>query len=422
MNENNREHHVSAIPVEHPMGEFYLTALPAGLLVNCTFSDPVKDFEDGLLGLERRIDQKRVKEIGAYIQTYEAVFPGTIILAANWLQGNERLPEDDERAWRVEVRGEELADIIIPYDDVKVTAIVDGQHRVNGFRNIAMNPSAIKQEDVQRLMEMKLPCAVFFGLTPPQQATVFATINYNQKQVNKSLTYRLFGYNLQEEKSEHWTPEKLAVFLARKLNIDEDSPFKGHVKVAAIDGRLVSENRDTWVVSVATIVEGFLSLYSRNPKRDRDTMLLRRSSTRDDLKALEDDTPLRDDYIKGYDGLIYDCVKNYFNVVCKKLWCRPENGVLHKTAGVQALFSVLVRFVLSKRNAGDVREPVWEQMLEPLWRKNVAFTDPLLTETSARGRSRIVETILVALDSSRLNIVNIKDEKFFDFLKGIADR
>lgn len=313
---NNRNHYFRAIAVEHPLGEFYLTALPAKILADCAFSDPVKDTEDGLLGLERRVDRKRVDEIGNYIQTVESVFPGTVILAANWLPGNERVSEDDDGRWQVKVADDasnDLADIYIPCFDKKVVAIVDGQHRIGGFKNLfdRICHGEISVNDPQRFFEMKLPCAIFFGLTPPQQATVFATINYNQKQVNKSLTYRLFGYSLQEEKSAHWTPEKLAVFLTRKLNVDEDSPFRGHIKVAAVDGRLVSETGDEWVVSVATIVEGFLSLYSQYPKRDRDTMLLRHFSTRKDLQSVADNTPLRNDYINGYDGLIYDCVRNY---------------------------------------------------------------------------------------------------------------
>ncbi|MBR0324911.1 MAG: hypothetical protein IIX11_02130, partial [Selenomonadales bacterium] len=39
----------------------------------------------------------------------------------------------------------------------------------------------------------------------------------NQKRVDKSLTLELFGYDLDNEPSNTWSPEKLAVFLTRSF-------------------------------------------------------------------------------------------------------------------------------------------------------------------------------------------------------------
>ena len=46
---------------------------------------------------------------------------------------------------------------------------------------------------------MELLCAIFVDLPKPFQAQLFATINSTQKPVNKSLTYEMFGYNVDDE-------------------------------------------------------------------------------------------------------------------------------------------------------------------------------------------------------------------------------
>jgi hypothetical protein len=68
-------------------------------------------------------------------------------------------------------------------------------------------------------------------------------LNSTQKRVDKSLTYELFGYNISEEKEEYWTPDKLAVFLTRKLNTEENSPLSGRILIAPT--RLIRSNIPT---------------------------------------------------------------------------------------------------------------------------------------------------------------------------------
>lgn len=395
----------TAIPIEHPLGEFYLTALPAQLLVECAYSDPLCSNDGVLAGLERKLDEKRADDIGEYIKTVEAVFPGTIILAANWLKNNEPLLEDDPRRWRIaQIEGADLVELKIP-ERAHVATIVDGQHRVGGFKRVKGTS----------FCDIKMPCAIFFGLPPPQQATIFATINSNQKPVSKSLTYALFGYNLKREDPKYWTPEKLAVFLTRKLNGEKGSPFEGHIKVAAVEGRLITgdnANGEKWAVSTATIVEGFLSLFSRKPKDDRNLMMSGLFTNRSILKGQTDHTPLRQAFINGYDGLIYDVVKNFFTVVNKKLWESPDNVVLRKTAGVQALFGVLQTLLPKCLENGDVRESVWESALQPVWNCKLSFSHPYFHDTSARGRGQIKDAILVAVGAKKIEQVRGDSQKF----------
>lgn len=262
-----------AVRVRQPLGEFYLTAIPAEFLLKVGFTKRHtrrEADESGAVhddGHQRRLDVKRLQEIARYLQTQDAAIPNTIILAANCLPDGESMDSDDPRRWSVRPNEGDIVDIAVPTLE-PLAAIVDGQHRLYGFEYVP--------EELQRI---PLACAVFLDLPTPQQATVFATINYNQKPVNKSQSYELFGYNLDEEPPESWSPDKLAVFFARKLNVDPQSPLLHRVQVAAQDDRVLDDaakaRHQEWSISTATIVEAIMRLISSNPKADRD--LLHRS-------------------------------------------------------------------------------------------------------------------------------------------------
>ena len=402
-----------AIQVEHPIGEFYLTALPADLLLDVAYSDVFTDLGGTFVGLERRLDVKRVAEINRYVNTRDAVFPSTIILAANCPPRNEKCDESDLRNWRIEASNDSdnIVNLVIP-SRVPFATIVDGQHRLNGFRGLTGSAAQIK-----------LPCAIFIGLPTPQQATIFATINYNQKPVNKSLTYTLFGCSVEQEDPIEWTPEKMAVYTSRCLNARDDSPFKDHIKVAALDGRLLSDvsvqRSQQWVVSTATIVEGVLSLITKNAKADRDRMYARKlfKGRRTDLDlGSEQDTPLRSYFLTGKsDAIIYDIIRNFFNAV-KTLFWNEEGGsvsVLQKTAGVQALFYVLKKSLPAMLRERDVSYARFKSLLGEA--SHIPFGEPVFMETSGKGRSHIQDAILVALRLKQLD--GVRDVKFREYLQ-----
>src|SRR5437773_12282898 len=98
---------------------------------------------------------------------------------------------------------------------------------------------------------MELLCAVYMDLPHAYQAYLFATININQRKVDKSLAYEQFGYNLDEEPAKGWSPDKLSVYLTRKLNLDPRSPLRGHIKIAPIDAAELLPQRPGWQISTA---------------------------------------------------------------------------------------------------------------------------------------------------------------------------
>lgn len=397
------------------MGEFYLVALPAKLLLDVCISEPAKLTADGRYkGGQRRLDPRRVKSISRYLQSEDAILPGTIIIAANCTKDSDDVidvegPDADKR-WGIEVTND-ISFLKIP-SLARVAKIVDGQHRLAGFETLG-----------EELKDIFLPCAVFLDLPMPHQAFIFATINFNQKPVNKSLTYELFGYNLDEESESEWAPDKLAVSFARQLNIDEKSPFKDHIKVAVQDDRvldaLVLARKKEWAISTATIVEGIISLMSNNSQEDRDKLKssFKLFRSRSNLEQGKNPPPLRNWFIKGdRDIVIYKTVRNYFNAVVAVFWSKispNSRNAIRKTAGIQALFRVLKILLPPQVKAEDVRQEIWEKLLLPA--QKIDFSVSPFTESSGKGRAYIQDAILVAI--GKKDIEDVRDEVLKAHLK-----
>jgi len=401
---------IPALKVLQPLGEFYVAVLPAEILLNITYSDPLKiigSSESGgyeLKGHQRKLVQERLKAIGMYIDTVEAAFPNSIILAANYREDGQ-LEEDDELRWKIDVpdNNQDICMLTIP-SSAKLAAIVDGQHRLYGFKH-----SLLKDR-----ISMPLLTAIYIDLPNPFQAYLFATINYNQKPVDKSQSYEQYGYNLEEEPPDAWSPEKTAVFLCRKLNTSETSPLKGHIIVAAqndntIEGTAKLRNLD-WAVSTATIVEGLLRLFSGSPKRDRNIMHRKElggGRSRELLTdlSIQDKSPLRLQYIEGNDLLIFTLTKNYLNAVSNILWKDSVNSIIRKTVGIQAIFDILRLICNEAKQAKDISQQFFSVKMAPC--KDIDFSNTFF-EASGRGRQRIRTAIELKLGLKTL--ANIDEE------------
>lgn len=410
-----------AIRVSQPLGEFYLAAIPADLLLKVGFTkrhtrhaaDESGAVDDD--GHQRRLDPKRLKEIARYLETQDAALPNTIILAANCRPDGEAIEVNDPHRWQIAPDDGISVELTISTEE-PLAAIVDGQHRLFGFEAVSDDRKS-----------MPLACAVFLDLPIPQQASIFATINYNQKPVSKSQTYELFGYNLDEEPAESWSPEKLAVFFARKLNVDPQSPLCHRIQVAAQDDRVLDEAAKArgkeWSVSTATIVEAIMRLISSNPKDDRDRLhktplgsgrkreiLSEAGSSRSRTKP-----PLRDLYLEVRDIVIYGLVLNYLTVVDELFWQKAEPGFIRKTIGIQALFDVLAILLPEQLVSKDLKKEAWRLHLQKATK--VDFTDRLFN-ASGSGRGRVKKALLLAI--GKLSIDEIEPPDRADFKRVLS--
>lgn len=336
-----------AIKVTQPLGTFYAFSIGADVLGEITYSQPAEVIERmdqetdtnkggySIFGTQRGESKKRLEEIASFIQTTEATFPNAIILGANYDEDG-RLIDDEMRAWSVDESKDGSWIIRIPLNQ-RSASIIDGQHRLHAFEKLP-------KDAPERSME--LLCVVFLELPTPYHAYVFATINFNQKKVDRSLAYELFGFDVDERPPQFWSPETLAVYLARLMNTEQKSPLFRSIFPAADSEALFSKDEGHIVsvrVSMATIVDGILRLISKNPKEDRNIIRRPENSNlgRSSLASINE-LPLRNYYIEGNDKAIYELLCNYFGAVKTNIWSEVgEGSYLRKTIGVQALFDVL---------------------------------------------------------------------------------
>lgn len=365
-----------------------------------------------LRGTERLDDRKRHREIGKFIDSDECVFPGAVILAANYDDKLGVLDLEDPRRWSVEVDVNGVHWLVIPTNEC-VVSIVDGQHRLHGFVHALRDAG-----------EVEMPCSIFFDLPNPLQAYLFAVVNFNQKKVDRSLAFELFGFDTDEASAEQWPPDKLGVFLCRKLNSDAESAFGGHIRVAAQDARTLlgqqSEAARSWLVSTATIVDGIMRLISKKPQNDRNIMF--RDGRRRSRSALQNDgAPLREIYLAGNDLLIYTIVRNFFSAVDRTFWRKIPDGAqsyIFRTVGIQALFDVLSRLVEDCLKERDASVAFFERRLASASR--VQFNDKFF-QASGVGRLRIRNMLFRAIwQDDQSVLAKVSSDDYADYQSILA--
>jgi len=389
-----------AISVEQPFGTFFVTVIPADLLRKVAFSDRVRVAEADssgyrVTGTQRRQREERWAEIGKFIDTAEAVFPTSIVLAANYRE--DGLLEDGGSRWSIEPGNP--ATLVIPTDE-PLASVVDGQHRLWAF-DFANDSSRA---------DMPLACSVFLDLPNPYQAYLFATVNFNQKKVDRSLAYELWGFDTEDEPPPAWTPEKTAVFLTRRLNMDDKSPLRGRILIAALDDQRVTQQRPAreWAVSTATVADGLLRLFSRNPTNDRSEMFMKPRSIRRRSDLPNDNTPARELFRQTNDKAIYLLANNFLTAADKLLW-QPAgtNSSIIRTVGIQALFDILQRVAADAIEARTLTEAFFANRLlranDGMKRANEIDFSQDFFQASGKGRVRIKHTLALAMGLESLD-------------------
>lgn len=206
---------------------------------------------------QRRVDDKRTREISKFIlNAIEAglkgesvpIFPTSIILAFN----------DYDRDM-ADIRMNDTVDIPMLPEGI---LIVDGQHRYSGmeylYGQLKEMENTLFNEDAGRILEVvrqySFNCSILLNYDIWQQAQVFASVNFNQKKVNKSLFYDIYGIQLPPGEN-CILPKQNEIYIAHQLvehlNSGTTSPFKGFVKMLGTGKGFISQ---------AFLVEQFLRL------------------------------------------------------------------------------------------------------------------------------------------------------------------
>ena len=173
-----------ALKITQPIGDFFVGVMDAKDLVTVSVADVRRLHEnefDEYIGIQRRLEPSRTKELKKYVKTEDATFPTAVILEvdANNVEFDEAngmmklIPSEEKKLW-------ELANII------------DGQHRVDGL-------TAIDGRGFE------ISVSIFVEAAVATQANIFATVNLAQTKVNRSLVYDLLDYEKKRspQKSAH---------------------------------------------------------------------------------------------------------------------------------------------------------------------------------------------------------------------------
>lgn len=303
-----------ALRVRQPIGDFFIGVMDARDLVEISVADVRRLHEtkfDEYIGVQRRLDPVRSKDLKKYVKSYDATFPTSVILAVR--EENAIWNEDSGQLTLKESEG-------IPL--IEVASIIDGQHRVDGL-------TAIRDRGFE------VAVSVFVGADIATQANIFATVNLAQTKVNRSLVYDLLDY---EKKR---SPQKSAHHIAVALDQLSSSPFHHRIK------RLGSAtpDRKNEVLTQAAVVESLLDLMSSDPMSDRNLFL--RTLAPDNPSAEEHSRyPFRQMFLDEKETDITRVVLNLFEAV-EERWPTSWNNldrrgnVLPKTNGFKAIMRFL---------------------------------------------------------------------------------
>ncbi|MFV0447134.1 MAG: DGQHR domain-containing protein [Vibrio sp.] len=360
-----------AIYVSQPYSDFYIASIPVSKLVEVCYSFPAVFGNESLNGVQRGINEKRVRDISSFALTQNALFPNAIILSANVLSNGELA--DEEKCWYINDNDY----LIVPTKD-KCASIVDGQHRLAGLQQ-ALESGKLDEN-------FRVVCAIYMELMPPQQAEIFATINFNQQKVDKSLAYQLFGYDLDSTDREFWAPDTLAIYISRLLNKEPDSPFYDRINFGMKKYQYSDVDVD-WFISTSTIVEGICRLISKNPTTDRYKIHEKKliKNRRVDLELGNNSPPLRYLYLNKKDAAIYEVINSFFNYLKENVWS-INTSFMYKTIGIQASFDILKLLLVKFDNDTSL-------VLMEISKINIQELAKLTVNYSGIGRGQIRDEI-----------------------------
>ena len=391
-----------AIQVRQRIGSFWAVSVPAQVLLRYTMPDRLRMIADPayegtdqwrqhvrFLGNQRELQLQRLKAIASYVDGVDSTFPNSLILAAP----SRQVDDLEGEPWRLERSDDGCDHIMIPPAAAKAS-VVDGQHRLYSFFH----------SQIEQRQEFELLCSVFFDMPSTVQAFVFATINTTQKAVRRGMALNLYGYDIDDEPRERWSPEKVAVFLARRLNFDEDSPLWARVKIDAEGAPVpILLPGATRALPLAALVDGILRQISQRPESDREHLrserLWKRATRRRDLEP--DPTPLREWYRKERDADIYSLLVGYTRILDELLWRRKvDRSMLTRAVGVRALFDFLAHGLsrmpeIEKNWDSSAQAPLssLEHALQPA--ADIDFANSYF-EATGRGQKRILNALMVA--------------------------
>lgn len=209
----------AALLVTQGKYRFYTLTMPSDVLKEtCTIDLAV---EKPLIGFQRRLDERRAKEIANYIDSGLGTIPGSIVLSAQ--------PEAELMYMR---RPRTLSFKKHP----RAFLILDGQHRVFGF-HLAKSP-------------LRVPVVIYNNLRKSDEVSLFMDINTKQRPVPNELILQIKSLAKTETDEEEFLRHIFDNFDKRL-----DSPLFGLMSPA--EKRKGKISRVTFNASIKAIMTAF---------------------------------------------------------------------------------------------------------------------------------------------------------------------
>lgn len=323
-----------AIQVKQPIGVFYLASIPAKDLVDISWAD-LRHMEqelDRYVGIQRELKADRVAEIGKFVNSIDATFPTSVVLA---VKGACATFDEKRGTLTLHAGIDETTGDHIPLE--RVANILDGQHRVEGLKSLNEHET------------FDVPVSIFVDADIADQAYIFATVNLAQTKVNKSLVYDLLDY------AKARSPQRSAHEIVVALDSAEKSPF--YKKIKRLGTSTPGREPGTETLAQATVVNSILPLISRDPETDRFELAKGKKLSLRDINY--ESTPLRHLWIKERDTEIARILFEYFLAVKERwprAWISQEKGaMLARTNGFRA-FSKYFKLVYLREHPEMVED------------------------------------------------------------------
>lgn len=335
---------VPIMKVTQPIGTFYIGSINSKDLFEISYFDIrriIREREiETYLGIQRPISIKRLEHIKQYVESVDATFPTSVIIAVEEdcakltsLDGKEFTDDDTFGVLTLSNYldpSEEKDKIFYKY----IAKVIDGQHRIAGLKDYAKDNFFIN-------------LTIFIGADIADQANIFSTVNLAQTKVNKSLVYDLF------ELSKIRSPERTCHEIVVALDKMKDSPFFNKIKRLGV----ATKGRTGETLTQATVVQMIIRYISNNPALDRDLLKRGKKLEKADAATLEK-LIFRNMFIMEDDFKITDIIWNFFDAVRERwpdAWASTGTGyILNRTNGYRGLMRFLFHAYLNFTTSEEV--------------------------------------------------------------------
>lgn len=317
------------IKIKQSIGVIYVSKIKPSDLLSMSIVDRRRiEEDDEVLGIQRELRKDKVIQIKNYLTSIDATFPNSIIVNTT----SQFIQNISDNSLEIEV-------------NENTFTIIDGQHRVEGFRD-------------NNIPEFELLIAIFIDLKVDQQANIFSTINSQQTKVDPSLNLNL------ELNSKVYTPKKMMIELAQSMNFDKNSPWSGNIKMLGA--------KTKGMISLSAFVKPLLEI--TYPEKD---YYLIRNELMESPKEFPDFSEYNykvEKYLfwelykrKDFNST-FKILYNYFNsmqIILDKDWLN-EKSLLNKTTGYNAIMKLFKDVAKLGFEKQDLSYEFFFETLKPL--------------------------------------------------------